>query len=215
MTLNAPLNAKTMVPSSAEFFVAKRWSDTLLQVGVYKDPDINVGGETVDDIYANYRCKKMKNGNQLTLNFNLHEQNTAVLAVLENGVVEYKTEVGTVTGRIETYSPGQWSYENDILLDKANDDGTAIAPTTVQALISGVWTDLDLTDDYIVGVTTTGKTYLKLVSGSTLDANSPKTVQIRVTYSATPDDTVIYAEHSKDAIAKNFVTVIDWTWDYN
>ena len=136
MTLATPLNPKTMVPNSAEFFVAKRWSDPLLQAGVYKDPDINVGGETVEDIYSNWKGKKMKNGNQLTVTFNLHEQNTAVLAVLENGVVNYKTEVGTVTGRSETYAPGQWSYENDILLDKANADNSVIAPTTVEGLIN-------------------------------------------------------------------------------
>jgi hypothetical protein len=53
MTLKAPIKPGHMVPNSMEIYIAKRWSDNLMQVGFYKDQSLAFGGENSDDVYSN------------------------------------------------------------------------------------------------------------------------------------------------------------------
>lgn len=61
MTLKNPIQEQYMVPVSMSVFVAKKWSDPLRNIGVYKDPDRASAGETSDDVYSNWQTKKIKN----------------------------------------------------------------------------------------------------------------------------------------------------------
>jgi hypothetical protein len=73
MSLNAPLNPGHMIPNSMEVYIAKKWSDNLLQLGFYKDQSLAAAGESVDDVYSNGIIKKIKNGNKMTVNITTHE----------------------------------------------------------------------------------------------------------------------------------------------
>ena len=59
------------------------------------------------------------------------------------------------------------------MLKYSNADDSAIEPTSVTALIDGTEVTLVEDTDYSVGVDLFGSTYIKLISGSKLDANSP------------------------------------------
>lgn len=59
------------------------------------------------------------------------------------------------------------------MLKYSNADDSAIVPTSVTALIDGTEETLVKDTDYSVGVDLFGSTYIKLISGSKLDANSP------------------------------------------
>lgn len=157
----------------------------------------------------------MKDGDKLTINFDLHENSLAVFRSLQKGLIEVKKELASVTGRIETYKPGQWGFNDDILLDKASANGNAIVPTTVEALIAGSWTSLVSGTDYNAGATSDGDTYIKFISGGLLNADAPTSSSIRVTYSATTDENLIYINHKASSLAEGFVASITWSWEYD
>lgn len=215
MTLANPNAPETMVPSSAEMFVADRWSAPLKNIWFYKNPTLASAGETVNDEYANGTLKKVKNGDKLTVTFELHEQYLPVLKSLQKGLISVSSEVASVTARVETYNAGSWGFNTDILLDKANADGSAIVPTKVEALIGGSWVALASGDDYVAWATSTGNTYIKFIKGAALNENAPKSAQIKVTYNATPDATLSIIKHNANALAEGFVYVIQWERDYN
>lgn len=205
MSLKAPLNPGHMVPNSMEVYIAKKWSDPLLQLGFYKDQGMAAAGESVDDVYSNGTLKKTRDGDKVTVNITPHELTVDKLEILQFWLV--KLNPGTVTGEVEKFNPGDWSYDKDIMLKYSNADDSAIVPTSVTALIDGTEETLVKDTDYSVGVDLFGSTYIKLISGSKLDANSPTWVRITVTYSATnADDKVM--EHAANAIAKPFVMVL-------
>ena len=129
MTLKTPINAGHMVPNAMEIFVAKRWSDPLMQVGFYKDQEIAAAGESSDDVYSNGSLKKIKDGNKVKVNFSLHELTNEKLEILQLGLISMKS--GTVVGEVESFMPGAWSFDKDILLKYSNQDGTATEVTKV------------------------------------------------------------------------------------
>ena len=218
MSLNAPLNPGHMIPNSMEVYIAKKWSDNLLQLGFYKDQSLAAAGESVDDVYSNGIIKKIKNGNKMTVNITAHELTVDKLEILQYWLVEL--HAGTVSGEVEEFMPGDWNFEKDIILKYSNADGTAISPTTVSALIDGVPTTLTASTDYTTGVDMFGTTYIKLLCADAehtsrkLDANSPETVKITVTYSAT-NANVKVMEHNANAIAKPFVMVLVNEFEYD
>jgi hypothetical protein len=83
MSLNAPLNPGHMIPNSMEVYIAKKWSDNLLQLGFYKDQSLAAAGESVDDVYSNGIIKKIKNGNKMTVNITTHELTVDKLEILQ------------------------------------------------------------------------------------------------------------------------------------
>lgn len=83
MSLNAPLNPGHMIPNSMEVYIAKKWSDNLLQLGFYKDQSLAAAGESVDDVYSNGIIKKIKNGNKMTVNITAHELTVDKLEILQ------------------------------------------------------------------------------------------------------------------------------------
>ena len=116
--------------------------------------------------------------------------------------------------------PGDWSFDKDILLKYSNADDTAVTISSVKALIDGTEETLTASTDYTTGVDMFGSTYIKLLCADTehstrvLDANSPETVKITVTYSATNGDDKIM-EHAENAIAKPFVMVLVNEFEYD
>ena len=218
MTLKAPLNPGHMVPNSMEVYIAKKWSDNLMQLGFYKDQSLAAAGESADDVYSNGTIKKVRDGNKMTVNFAAHELTVDKLEILQYWLV--KLHAGTVTGEVEQFFPGDWNFEKDILLKYSNADNTAIDPTSVTALIDGTETALTEDTDFTVGVDMFGSTYIKLLAKDStyttrkLDANSPETVRITVTYSATNADDKIM-EHEANAIAKPFVMVLVNEFEYD
>ena len=212
MTLTAPLNPWHMIPNSMEVFIAKKWSDSFLQLGFYKDQSLANAGETVEDVYSNGTLKKMRDGNKITVNITAHELTVEKLAILQSGLVEL--HAWTVSAEVEKWNPWDWSYEKDIILQYSNWDGTVITPTSVTALLSGIETALVKDTDYEVWVTMFGATYIKLISGSKLDSNSPNSVRITVTYSATNANAKVM-EHVWNALAAPFVMVLKNEYQYN
>lgn len=72
-----------MIPNSMEVYIAKKWSDNLLQLGFYKDQSLAAAGESVDDVYSNGIIKKIKNGNKMTVNITTHELTVDKLEILQ------------------------------------------------------------------------------------------------------------------------------------
>lgn len=209
MTLKAPLNPGHMIPNSMEVYIAKKWSDPLMQLGFYKDQSLAAAGESVDDIYSNGTIKKIKNGNQMTVSITPHELTVEKLEILQFGLVEL--HAGTVTGEVETFMPGDWSFDKDIMLKYSNADDTAVTVSSIKALIDGVDTTLTADTDYSLGVDMFGSTYIKLKqktsNAGVLDVDAPSKVKLTVTYSAENADDKIM-EHKANALAKPFVMVL-------
>ena len=72
-----------MIPNSMEVYVAKKWSDTLLQIGFYKDQSLAAAGESVEDVYSNGTIKKTRDGDKVTVNFSVHELTVEKLEILQ------------------------------------------------------------------------------------------------------------------------------------
>ena len=212
MTLTAPLNPWHMIPNSMEVFIAKKWSDNFLQLGFYKDQSLTSAWESVEDVYSNGTLKKMRDGNKITVNITAHELTVEKLAILQSGLVEL--HAWTVTAEVEKWNPGDWSYDKDIILKYSNADWTAITPTTVTALLSWTETALVKDTDYQVWVTMFWATYIKLLSWSKLDSNSPSSVRLTITYSATNANAKVM-DHKANALAEPFVMVLKNEYVYN
>lgn len=212
MTLKAPINPGHMVPNSMEVYIASRWSDSPIQLGFYKDQELAAAGESIEDVYSNGTLKKTKDWDKVTLNITVHELTVEKLAILQSGLVE--VHAWTVSAEVEKWNPWDWSFEKDILLKYANADWTVIAPTSVTALID--WEEKTLTadTDYKVGVTMFGQTYIKLLSWSKLDVNSPASVRLTVTYSATNAAAKVM-DHKANPIAKPFVMWLINEFEYD
>jgi len=215
MTLRAPLNPGHMVPNSMEVYIGKRRGGNLMQLGFYKDQDMQGAGESVEDVYSNGTLKKTKDGNKITLNLSVHELTTEKIEILQSGLVEVMP--GTVAGEVERIAPWDWSYDRDILLKFSNGDDSAVTPTSVSALIDGVETALVEDTDYTVQVNMFGATSITMLHGETggkLDENSPYNSRITVTYSTT-SDSVQVMDHKANAIATPFVMVLVNEFEYN
>lgn len=212
MTLNAPLNPWHMIPNSMEVFIAKKWSDSFYQLWFYKDQTLSNAGETVDDVYSNGTLKKTKDWDKITVNITAHELTVEKLAILQSGLVE--VHPWTVTAEVEKWNPWDWSYDKDIILQYSNADWSAISPDSVKALINWTEETLVASTDYTVWATMFGATYIKLVSGSKLNADSPNSVRITVTYSST-NATAKVMDHKSNAIAAPFVMVLKNEYQYN
>lgn len=215
MTLKAPLHPEHMIPNSMEVYIWARWGWDLMQLGFYKDQDMQGAGESVEDVYSNGTLKKTKDGNKITLSITAHELTTEKIAILQSGLVELMP--WTVTSEVEKFAPWDWSYDRDILLKFSNGDETAVTPTSVTALIDGTETALTENTDYTVKVNMFGATSITMLTGETggkLDENSPYNTRITVTYSTTSDSTQVM-DHKANAIAKPFVMVLINEFDYN
>lgn len=208
-TLNQPISAKHMVQSSMDVLIAKKWSNPLRNVGFYKDPDRSSAGETSEDVYANGMLKKIKNGDMMKVSITLHELNPDILAIIDGGSVEVKNEVASVQDRIESFLPSKWGYNNDILLESRNADGSVIEPTEVKAVIDGQDQVLQKETDYTVGKTQLGDTFISLKTGGKLKEDSPATVSIHIKYSCTPDETLVKMKHLASGIPTGFVMVLE------
>lgn len=214
-TLTNPIAEQFMVPVSMDVLVAKKWSDPLKNIGVYKDPDRASAGETSDDTYSNYMTKKIKNGDMMKINVALHEINPDILAIIDGGSLTVSKEVASVQDRIETFLPGKWGFNKDILLESRNADGSVIEPTEVKALIDGQDQTLQKNTDFTVGKTAIGDTYLSFKIGGKLKADSPSEVVIKVKYSCTPDVSLKKIKHHSSGIPTGFVMVIEEKWQHN
>jgi len=218
MTLKAPLNPWHMIPNSMEVFIAKKWSDDFYQLGFYKDQSLANAGETVEDIYSNGSLKKMRDGNKITVNITAHELTVEKLAILQSGLVEL--HAGTVSWEVEVCMPWDWSFDKDVILQYSNADGTAISPTSVKALISWEEETLTASTDYTVWATMFWATYIKLLckdsehTSRKLDATSPESVKLTITYSATNANAKVM-DHKANALAAPFVMVLKNEYEYN
>ena len=218
MTLKAPLNPWHMIPNSMEVFIAKKWSDSFLQLGFYKDQALANAGETVEDVYSNGKIKKMRDWDKITVNITAHELTVDKLAILQSWLVE--VHAGTVTGEVEKWNPWDWSYDKDIILQYSNADGTAITPTSITALIDWTETSLTAETDFEVWATMFWATYIKLLCKDTdhttrkLDVNSPSSVRLTITYSSVNANAKVM-DHKSNALAAPFVMVLKNEYEYN
>ena len=214
MTLSKPLNAWHMVPNSAEFYIAKDWWDTPLQLGFYKDQSMAAAWESTDDIYSNGVLKKTKDWNKVTVNVSVHELTTEKLAILQSGLVEL--HAGTVSGEVETLMPWTWELDTWILLKYSNADWTAVTVSSIKSLED--WTEVTLVADadYTVWVNAFGASFIKLKVASSspkLSEDSPAKAKITITYSATNADAQLM-DHKANAIAEPFVMIIVNEFEY-
>ena len=215
MTLAKPINPWHMVPNSAEFYVAKDWWDDLLQLGFYKNQSLEPAGESIEDVYSNGVIKKTKDWNKVTVNVEVHELTVEKLAILQSGLVEVHAE--SVSNEAEVWMPWEWELNKGLLLKYSNADWTAVTVASVKALIE--WSEVTLVADadYTVGVNIFGATYVTLkvaASSPKLDADSPASVKITVTYSST-NTTAKLMEHKANSLAAPFVMVIVNEFEYD
>ena len=218
MTLKAPLNPWHMIPNSMEVFIAKKWWDTPLQIGFYKDQSLAAAGETLEDVYSNWTLKKVRDWDKVTLSIDVHELTIEKLAILQSGLVE--VHAGTVSWEVETYLAWQWSFDQDILLKYANASWEAVTVSSISALINWVATTLTADTDYTVWVTQFGETYITLLcadsehSSRKLDADAPNSVKLTITYSATNANAKVM-EHKANSFAAPFVMwlVNEFEWE--
>ncbi len=214
MSLTNPISAKHMVKVSQDVFIAKKRSDALKNVWVYNNPDRAGAWETAEDVYANWKSKKIKNGDMMNVKIDLHEINPSILDIIENGVIRVENEVASVTDRTEEFKPWEWGYNKDVLLSSRNADKSVITPTEVKALINWAWVDLVLNTDYTVWVNMIWDTRVKFIKGWELDENAPSISSITVKYSATPDDTLQKIEHFESAMPTWFVMILEEKREY-
>lgn len=216
MTLTAPLNPWHMIPNSMEVFIAKKWSDNFLQLGFYKDQSLTNAGETTEDVYSNWKIKKMKDWDKITVNITAHELTVEKLAILQSWLVE--VHPWSVAGEIEVYNPGEWSFDKDVILQYSNADGTAISPDSIKALINGTETTLTANTDYVVWATMFGATYVqfkvKTQETGVLDVDAPNSVKITITYSSTNTNAKVM-DHKSNALAAPFVMVLKNEYVYD
>lgn len=215
MTLAKPINPWHMVPNSAEFYVAKDWGDTPIQLGLYKDQELAPAGESIEDVYSNGVIRKTKDGNKITVNVDVHELTIEKLAIIQSGLVE--VHPWTVSGEVESYMPWEWELNKGILLKYSNADWTAISPTSVKVLdASGTEQTLTADTDYTVGVNFFGATFIKLKvaeSGGHLTSQSPLNSKLTITYSSA-NTTAKVMEHKANSLAEPFVMIIKNEFDY-
>lgn len=218
MTIKAPINPGHMVPNSMEVYIAKKWSDPLLQLGLYKDQSLAAAGESVDDVYSNGTIKKTKDWDKVTVSITAHELTVEKLEILQYWLVSLNP--GTVTGEVEEYLPGTWAFDKDIMLKYSNADNTAVTVSSVKALIDWVEETLVADTDYTVWVNMFGSTYIKLLEKDSthatrkLDVAAPVEVKLTITYSATNAEWKVM-EHKANAIAKPFVMVLVNEFEYD
>ena len=211
MTLKAPIKPGHMVPNSMEIYIAKRWSDNLMQVGFYKDQSLAFGGENNDDVYSNWTLKKIKDWNKMTVSFSAHELTNEKLEVLQLWLTEYTA--WTVASEVQVAEPGEWSFTKDILLKYSNQDWTPCTVASVSALINGTATALTENTDFVVSATSTGSTAIKLLQGTILTETAPATVKLTITYSSTAAD-IVNVAHGENVLAEPFVMVLVNTFKY-
>lgn len=195
-----------------DVLVAPKWSAPLRNIGVYKDPDRASAGETSEDVYANWQTKKIKNGDMMKINVALHEINPDILAIIDGGAISVSKEVASVQDRTETFLPGRWGFNKDILLESRNADGSVIEPSEVSALIDGQDQVLVKNTDFTVGKTAIGDTYISFKTGGKLKVDAPAEVAIKVKYSCTPDASLKKIKHHASGIPTGFVMVIEEKW---
>lgn len=212
MSLKAPLHPEYMIPNSMEIYVAKKWSDDLIHVGFYKDPSLTAAWETLEDQYANGTIRKSKDWKKVTVSFSAHELGTDLLEILQSWLL--KVNAWTVSGEVEKFEAWSWWYDKDILLKYANASWEAVTISSITALINWTETALVADTDYEVGVTQFGSTYVKLLSGSKLDVDSPSKIRLTVTYSAT-NATGKIVDHFDNSLAKPFVMVLINEYEYD
>jgi len=212
MTLKAPIKPGHMVPNSMEIYIAKRWSDNLMQVGFYKDQSLAFGGENSDDVYSNWTLKKIRDWNKMTVSFSAHELTNEKLEVLQLWLTEYTA--WTVASEVQVANPGEWSFTKDILLKYSNQDWTPCTIASVKALIDWTETTLVADTDYTVSATSTGSTAIKLLqTNATLTETAPASVKITITYSSTAAD-IVNVSHGENVVAEPFVMVLVNTFKY-
>lgn len=207
MTVKWAINPGHMVPNSMEVFVAKKWSDNFLQLGLYKGQELTAAGESLEDVYSNGTIKKIKDWDKVTLNIDVHELTVEKLAILQSWLVE--VHPWTVNGEVERFAAGSWSFDKDILLKYSNGNWEAVSPTSVTVLMpwSSTETELVADTDYEVALTTFGATAIKLKQWTKLPADAPTKGRITVTYSTTSASAKIM-EHKATALATPFVMVL-------
>ena len=207
-TLNKPVSAKTILSGGYQIYVASRFSDTETRVGVFKDDEISFGGDNVTTDYNNYRAQKIKNGDLMNVKFTLAEQRPDVMAIINNGTVT-KTSVpnSLETGRVDTFLPGEWGFDSDVLMTRYNADGTPVVITAITVTKAGTATDLVEDDDYTLTTNFLGMSILHFHTGSVLVDADADTATIRITYNALPPAYDLLT-HESSGVAVPFVAYL-------
>ena len=215
MTLAKPINPWHMVPNSAEFYIAKDWSNDLLQLGFYKNQSLEAAGESIEDVYSNGIIKKVKDWNKVTVNVEVHELTIEKLEIMQSGLVTVHAE--TVSGETQEWMPNDWDLNKGMLLKYSNADWTAVTVSSVKAIIDGEEVALVADADYTVWVNIFGASYITLKIATTspkLSADSPYKAKIIATYSAT-NGVAKLMDHKANALATPFVMVVVNEFEYD
>ena len=207
-TINKPVSPKTILSGGYEIYIASRFAETETRVGVFGDDEISFGGSNSSQEYTNYRADTIINGDLLELSFSLAEQRPEVMEILNAGTVARSIVPNSLEiGRVDTFGPGEWGFEADVLTTRYNADGTTVTISSATVLKDGSTTTLVDGVDYVASANFLGMTVIKLLTGSVLTDGDEDVATISVTYDVTPPAHQS-VQHARSGVAIPFVAYL-------
>ena len=184
-SLNSPVRQKTMITWGFEVYVGADWS-SLTRIWVFKDQDIQFGGENQEDTYTNFYTKKVTAGDQVNFAFSYHEMRPEIIDVINGGLSQRINNGGIlIPSQTDTFEPGDWALDDEIRVTLSNGDNTVVTMNSINGTVDGVNPFWGLTAwvDYDISTNVFGRTILVLKTGWVFTTNDQV---ITLDYDVTP-----------------------------
>lgn len=163
-TLQKPVKPKTMISGWFLVYMWLEWT-SFKNIWVLKDHEISFGGETVDDIYTNYKTKKTTNADQVNFSFSLNEQRPEIIEILRNWLSTRTSYDGstTVANQIDTVIAWSLVFGEGIRLSVSNWDKSAV---TINSITINSKT-LVVDEDYTITTNEFGRSIVTIIDPAT------------------------------------------------
>lgn len=212
-SLNTPVNAKNMLTWGFEIYVGLK-PTSMVRLWVFKDVDTSFGGETTEDIYTNYKTKKVKNGDQYNINLSVHEITPQTMAIIFNGMVDYIKNSGTTASVTDSKTVGEWSYDDPVRLSKFNSNLSAVTITSVKVGAKV----LVVAKDYKIVTNGFGRSFIEVINPSTTGYTGQLTAAdlnqvLEIVFEAvSTSEEMLY---KSSGLATGFHMMINWEGTHN
>lgn len=210
-SLNKPVRQKTMIVWGWEIYIApKDARNSRERMWVFKEQELTFGGETQEDIYTNFKTKKIVQGDQVNLAFSYHELRPEIIEIINGGGTTRTNYNGVtaVVGHIYALELGEWSLDNYLALDLKNGNNTLVTITNITGSTdwSFAFGTLVAGTDYDIALDQFGGTVIRLKTGwSFTTANQT----ITFTYTVTPAKSDVMDEQSS-YVPVGFYALLRW-----
>lgn len=125
--------------------------------------------------------KKFKKGLTASFSFQLAEMDMTSYSLIDDGLVVLDTTAGVlVPGATQTLLNGAWSFNNPVIIENQNGDGSIITVNSVTGSVDGALG----ADDYFVGFDGQGNCVVTIVDGTLATTEAQ---DITIDYDYTPN----------------------------